>query len=458
MERKDLIILFIIIFLLIIILGLGLYGYYVVLNTELFYEGILIDGIDISLMTKDEALNLVKDIKEKELDNNFMKIYGDNREYSIGLRELGYKFNYSESINKAYSIGREGNIINRLKEIILTRKNPVNIPLESHYDKEQGRVIAEKIAEEINVEMEEAKFNFNNGQISITEEVVGKEVDKEELVQLINENVSNLAPIEIPIKLIPPTRTKELLERINGVIGEFSTSFKGSTPERIKNIKLSSLALSKDIIMPGEVFSFNKATGPRSKEAGYKEANVIIDGEFVPDTGGGVCQTSTTLYNAVVRADLTIVERSPHSIPIKYVPLGHDAAVAYGVLDLKFRNDFDFPIYINSKINGNQLHIQVYGDKNFKNYSINLDSEIVEELPMEEEFIVDKNLAPRTKKLFQEGRVGYRVNTYKSTIKNGKLVERKLITRDLYKPRKQVYLIGEGLAGEGEGEDTGEED
>lgn len=442
--KKASIIIFFIIILIVGIVGLGIYGYYTVLNTDLFYEGIMVDGVDISLMTREEALNIIRQKNEDRLDERNMRIYGDNKEYNINLRELGYYFDYDKAIEEAYAIGREGNIINRIKEIISIKKTGTAISLETDYDRSKINPIVKNIAEEINLDMVDAEFSFNNGNISVTEDVVGKKVNEEELIELINKNIEELKPIEIPIEKIMPNRTKAELSRVNGIIGEFSTSFKGSSKERIENIRLSSKALSKGIIMPGETVSFNELTGPRSKGAGYQEANVIIKGEFVPDTGGGVCQTSTTLYNALVRADLTIVQRSHHSIPIKYVPIGQDAAVAYGVLDLKFRNDFDFPIYIDSKIIGDRVHIYIYGDKNAKNYSVSLESETIETIPPKEEIVVDKSLDPGTKKVVQEGRAGYKVNTYKSIIKNGKVVEKTLITKDFYKPRDYVLLVGEG--------------
>ena len=399
--------------------------------------------MDIGLMTKEEALNIIKEKNEKRLDGKNMKIYWEDKEYNINLRELGYYYDYNKAIDEAYSIGREGNIINRVKEIISVKRDGVVIPLETHYDRDKINIIVENIAEEINIDMVDAQFNFNSGNIKVSDDVIGKKVKEEELIELINKNIENLNPIEIPIEKIMPNRTREQLSRINGIIGEFSSSFKGSSKGRIENIRLSSKALSKGVIMPGDTVSFNELTGPRSKSAGYQEANVIIKGEFVSDTGGGVCQTSTTLYNALLRADLSIIQRSPHSIPIKYVPLGQDAAVAYGVLDLKFRNDFDFPVYIDSKIIGDRVHIYIYGDKNAKNYNVSLDSEIIETIPPKEEIIVDKNLAHGTKKVVQQGRTGYKVNTYKSIIKNGKVVNKTLITKDFYKPKNHVFLVSE---------------
>ena len=292
--------------------------------------------------------------------------------------------------------------------------------------------------------MKEAQFHFNNGNITITDEVVGKKVKQGELVKLIEENIYDSYPIEIPVEIIYPTKTRELLSRINGVIAEYSTSFKGSKKERIENIKISSQALSKEIIMPGEIFSFNEVVGPRKKEFGYKEANVIKNGEFIPDVGGGVCQTSTTLYNALLLADVDIIERSPHSIPVKYVNLGQDAAVSYGYLDLKFENNFDFPLFIHSRIIENRLHIYVYGDKTSKNYSVKIEPKIVEIIEPKKEIIKDNTLKPGIKKLVQDGRKGYKVNTYKHIIKNGKVVETKLISQDFYKPRNFIYRVGVG--------------
>lgn len=442
-----------------IVLGLGTYGYYKVLSTDKIYEGVSVDEFDLSYLTKEEALKLIKSKREQELDEKNMILSHGDKVYDINIRQFDFKYDYDSAIDKAYSVGREGNIIARVKEIIVTRKDGVKIKLNSSYNKEKIHKITEGIAQEIDLEKEEAQFHFNNGNIDITDEVVGKKVKQEELAQLIEKNIYELGPIEIPVDIIHPTRTRELLSRINGVIAEYSTSFKGSNKERIENILISSKALSNNIIMPGDVFSFNEVVGPREKKFGYKEANVIIKGEFTPDVGGGVCQTSTTLYNALLLANVDIVERSPHSIPVKYVNIGQDAAVAYGFLDLKFKNNFDFPLYIHSRVTGDRLHIYIYGDRNAKDYSVKIESEILETIEPEEERVEDATLAPGTKELVQQGRTGYKVHTYKHIIKNGKVIDTKLITKDFYKPRNFIYRIGPSIPGEsGEEEAIGEDD
>lgn len=441
-KNKKIIILSLFIILLVTILGLGIYGYYKVLDTDLIYEGIQIDELNIGFKTKEETLRLLKDKKENLIDENSMTLTYGEEEYNITLRELGFYFDYNKAVDKAYLIGREGNIIERIKEIIATKKEGVKLELESNYDEKTIESIVDTIAEEINLEMVEAGFDFNYGNPIVSEETIGKDVKKEELIKSINENVYTLNPIEIPVENIMPGKTKEVLSRVNGVIGEYSTSFKTSSPGRIENIKISSNAIKGNLIMPGETFSFNQTTGPRESGLGYQEANVIIEGELTPGVGGGVCQTSTTLYNALLLSDVTITERSPHSIPANYVKYGQDAAVAYGYLDLKFRNDFEFPVYIDSKVVDKQVYMYVYGDRNTKNYRVQIDPEIVETIQAKEELIQDKNLGPGTKKLVQSGRTGYKVNTFKSIIKDGKVISKDMITKDFYRPRNFIYRIG----------------
>lgn len=368
-------------------------------------------------------------------------VYGD-KEYNINLGELGFYFEYEKAIDEAYSIGREGNVFKRLKDIIKTKKDGIQITLNSDYGKEKIDNIVDIISEEIDIDVKEAEFHFNNGNIKVTDDVVGKKVKREELAQLIDDNVYILNNIEIPVEDIMPNKTKAVLSRVSGVIGEFSTSFKGSSSDRIENIRISSKAISNKLIMPGEIVSFNETTGPREKKFGYKEATVIIEGDFTPGVGGGVCQTSTTLYNALLLANVTILERSHHSIPAKYVKFGQDAAVSYGYMDLKFRNDFDYPIYINSRVAGDRIYFYIYGDRNAKDYTVRIDSETIETIVPKEETIVDNSLEPGTKEVVQRGRTGYKVNTYKSIIRNGKVISKDLITRDFYKPRNFIYRVG----------------
>lgn len=430
--------------LLILFIGLGvvLYQLNEILESPLIYQGVKIENIPVSGVTKDQASKKVKDKMEKDIDGKIMTLTYHDKEYKVNIRELGFKYDYEKALKEAYQLGRKGKRIDRLKFIKDLKDNPVNIDLESSYDKSLANNIVGPIEAEINRDKIESTFKFNGGDFIVSDHQVGKVVNIEELIGLINNNIYDLKPIEIPVEDIHPTRTKELLTRINGVIGDYRTAFPTSTPGRKENIRISAAAMEKDIIMPGQTVSFNDLTGPRSIANGYKDSTVIVAGDYTSGVGGGVCQTSTTLYNALLQADMTIVQRSPHSIPAKYVPYGQDAAVAYGYLDLKFRNDYDFPIYIKSIYTGNELTFKIYGDQNAKNYLVKIQPETVEVIEPKTETIVDNSLAVGQKEVVQYGRTGYKVHTYKSKVKNGEVISRELITKDHYKSRNTVYRVG----------------
>jgi len=419
---------------------------YSLLDRDLIYKGVKIDQFDVSNMTRDEALNLLKNKKEKDKNKTIKLTYNDSL-FKFSLCDFGFEYDYQKTVDKAYRIGRVGNIFTRIIDIVSTSIKGIDIQLETSYDRDKIEHIAEVICQQINVEPRDAEINLKDGSIQIINEVVGKKVKRQELIKAIEGNMLKQDTIQIPVKSIIPKITGDLLSRINGIIGNFSTSFKGSSQNRIENIKLSANAIKGTLLLPGESMSFNETTGPRREEFGYKESNVIIEGEYTPGVGGGVCQTSTTLYNALLLADVTILERYPHSIPPEYIALGKDAAVAYGYLDLKFRNDFDYPIYIDANIVGDRLYFCIYGDLKERDFAVKVESEIVEVIEPKEETIFDEGLEAGNRIIISKGRRGYKVNTYKYIIKNGQFISKELISQDYYRPQNYVYKVG-GAQGE----------
>jgi len=441
--KKNLIIFLSIVFVIsAIALGGAFYIYKNILNIDTIYKGVTIDNLDVSRKTMEQALEYIKEIKTKEIKGKHMNLIYGERTYKISLADLGFSYDYDEAVKKAIKLGREGNFLKRLRDIAKI-KGGVNIPLRSFYSLEKAETIVNAISKEINTEAKDAEIRLVNGKINIIDHEIGKRVLKEDLLGLIDHNINKLEDITIPVEDVIPAVTNKLLARINGIIGEYSTSFKGSSKNRIENIRLSANAISNKLILPGEEFSYNKATGPRTAESGYREANVIIGGELTPDIGGGVCQTSTTLYNALLLADLTILERHNHSIPVGYVPIGQDAAVAYGYLDLKFKNPFDFPIFLHTKLTGDRLYVYIYGDKNVKDYTVKITSQIVETIQPKTEIIFDSSMEPGENILIQKGRTGYKVVTYKSIIKDGKVVSKEQITKDHYRKKDYIYKAGQ---------------
>ena len=420
-------------------------GYYIydhTINIDKIYSGVMIEDLDLGLLTKEEALIRLKEIKGSEIINKKMRLSDGNTEYEVSLMELGFSYEYNKAIDDAYEFGRDGNIISRYREIKEIGKSGRIVELESKYDRSKIETIARHISKDLSIESKDAIFNFNGGNITITEEIIGKKVDTSKLVEFIEKNIYVLEDIIIPIDIEEPKYTKAYFGKINGIIGDYSTSYQGSGVGRTQNIKLSAGSINGILLHPGEVLSYNETTGPRQKKFGYEEAPVIVNGELTPGIGGGVCQTSTTLYNAALYADLTILERAPHSIPPSYIAKGRDAAVATGYLDLRFKNDHDFPIYISSYTEGNKVFFNIYGDKNSKDYQIKIDTVLTETIPYKVQENLDESLESSARKLVQEGRSGYKVKTFRSIIKDGKEIEKIQISSDYYREKDYIYLVG----------------
>ena len=427
------------------LLGGGYYLYENTINTNAIYKGISIDNYDVGGMSKEKAIEFLK--AQKEIDDNeksFNLLYED-KSYHVSIKDIGYSYGYEQIVEEAYDLGREGNLIERYKTIKEIEKNGKQLFMEPEYDRDLVLKLVEDIEKDLNKDSVDAVFDFNNGKFKISDERIGIKTDESKLINLLIDNMYEMEDITIPVEIIEPKVTKAMLSRINGVIGEFSTSFQGSASGRIKNVELSSKAMSNLLIMPGHEVSYNNTLGPVQAKYGYMEAPVIVNGELTPGMGGGVCQSSTTLYNALLLADMTIVERHPHSIAAAYVPKGTDGAVASGYLDLKFRNDYDFPVYTYSKIVGNRVYFYIYGDTTVKNYTVKIEPQLIETIPYKEKEIYDATLEPGAREMTQEGRNGYKVKTYKSIIKNGKVIDRKQITYDYYREKDFIYKVGPEL-------------
>lgn len=430
------------------IILLGALSYFYInnkLNSGYFYEGIYVDGIELSGYSRDEAINLLKDKKQKEIEAKKMKILSDRNkefEFTLSLKDLGYDYNYEKAVEEAHNVGREGNFIERYRFIRNLLKDPLNIELVYYYDPNSIDKYVDEISETLYEEPKDATLKFDGTKFHITDEVVGYEVNKGKLKSMIESNIDQLNDIYVPYDEIKPKTTAKLYNKVNGLLAHFSTSFKSSASGRINNIRLSANSFKGLIVLPGEVVSYNETTGPRSSKNGYEDAPVIVNGELTPGIGGGVCQTSTTLYNALLLADLEILERHPHSIPPAYVPKGTDAAVAGTYYDLVFKNNFDFPIYIDTKIIDKTVHFYIYGDAANRDYKIKIGTKLLETIPYKTVEKLNPNLEPGTKELIQEGRNGYKVSTYKYKIVNGNIVETVKISSDYYKEKDYIYEVG----------------
>ena len=245
--------------------------------------------------------------------------------------------------------------------------------------------------------------------------------------------------------------TKQENLRKTQQLSRFSTSIASSSLDRKSNVKLALKAFNGLVVKPNQTISFNQTTGKRTKEKGYKDAHIILDGLFVDGTGGGVCQSSTTLYNALLLADnVEIIEANRHSMPVSYVKLGFDAMVAYGSSDLKFKNIGENPIYIRTFANTNdEVVVEIYGEKVDDSLTKKRRTEILKEIKSKGDITKNDTSSEYADLMDENGfyrqkasKDGIEVQTYLDYYKNNELIQSKKIRHTTYPPQQGIVYKG----------------
>lgn len=247
--------------------------------------------------------------------------------------------------------------------------------------------------------------------------------------------------MEIPLTLHAPDVTVKSLqaEGIERKIIEFSTYLGASGPGRVHNVTSAAKAVDGMILKPGDEFNYAEVVERAQDKYGFKEAPVIVSGKLVPGIGGGICQVSSTIYNAVLLTGLEVTERRNHSLPVNYLPKGQDATFAEGYINFRFRNNTGKHLLIRSEVNGKTLTLKFFGTFP-KNTVYSLESQTVQSIPAPLKYVRDTSLASGNHRVIQNGKPGYVVETYRVKKVDGKITERERISRDIY--RGQSTIIG----------------
>jgi len=194
--------------------------------------------------------------------------------------------------------------------------------------------------------------------------------------------------------------------------------------------------------MPGDEFSFNKIVGPTTPGKGFEYAKVIKNGTFVDEIGGGVCQVSSTLYNAVLKSNLDITERRNHSKIISYVPMGQDAMISYGISDFKFKNNFNYPVFLETIVQNKEITFNMFSNEEGLGPQYEIKNEIAKEIKPKKEIIYDYSLSEGRIIIEQNGKSGYIVNTYRVRHDNGQIVEKILVGESIYAGKNTIVRMG----------------
>ncbi|MDF2532175.1 MAG: VanW family protein, partial [Clostridia bacterium] len=235
---------------------------------------------------------------------------------------------------------------------------------------------------------------------------------------------------------------KSDLAVIQDKLGEFSTKFNAADVDRSTNIKVATNSTNNVLIRPGEVYSVNETLGPRLAKYGYKDAKVIINNELVPGIGGGVCQVSSTLYNAVLLSNLKVIERKNHSLTLSYVGLGRDATISGDYIDFKFMNNTNYPIYIYGEVKGSWVKFTVFGKNEHPGRMVKVNSEVIKTLPPTIKIIEDPTLPVGTEIEEKKAHTGYVVTTQRVVYENGKEILRESLGTSNYRVVNGVKRVG----------------
>ena len=448
-------------------------------NSDKIISGIYIKNVNVSGLTKQEAIAKVNNELEKYMDDSLVLVHNEYRT-EISLEQLEANFDVESAVNAAYSVGKTKNIFkdgvkilhtmfsninidpvlnineNVLRERIsgITSELPDTIIQSSYYidgnnlvitKGRKGYVVSESkmfnicrneiqklsfIGKEINIEVEEqqpqeidlskiheelykepvnAYYTTDPYTVHPSEDGVDFKISMEEAENLLQKDQEEYV---IPLKVTVPEITTKMIgtEAFPDLISEFSTKYSQSQKDRTTNLKLAAEKINGTVLMPGEVFSYNTVVGKRTIDAGYKEAKIYVNGEVVDGLGGGICQVSSTLYNAVLYANLEIVERRNHQFVPSYAGAGLDATVVYGSIDFQFKNTRNYPIKIQCSVDRGICNFQIYGLKEETEYEVN----------------VWANVISRSKTAIKS-------KTYRQLKLNGEVVSTQLLSSDTYK-------------------------
>lgn len=248
----------------------------------------------------------------------------------------------------------------------------------------------------------------------------------------------------IPLKVLSPKVTTNQIgtEAFPDLLGSFTTKFSTSNVNRSTNIRLASQKINGIVIMPGETFSYNQTVGKRTAAAGFKSAAVYAGGKVTTGIGGGICQVSSTLYNAVLLANLEIVERQNHGFNPGYVKAGTDATVSWGGPDFKFKNNRNYPIKVVCYVNGGTIYSQIFGLKGENEYEVIIEATITSYIPFKTITENDNTLEVGQTKVLESGSSGCRTVTYKVLKQNGQVISRTLLSKDTYNPHHKIVAVG----------------
>lgn len=355
-------------------------------------------------------------------------VENDNSKLIITSGKEGVKVDEKKLLEEIYKVLDENTDDEQKIEIPVVQDIPEKINIE-------------KIHDEIYKEVKDAYYTKD--PFTIHPEENGIDFDVEAAKAMLQEEKPEY---EIALKITKPKKTVKDIgtEAFPDLLATFSTNYQASNVSRTTNLKLASNKINGTVILPNEEFSYNKVVGERTISAGYKMAATYSNGQVVDGLGGGICQISSTLYDAVVMANLNVTTRRNHQFVTSYVPAGKDATVVWGAQDFKFVNSRKYPVRIVATVEGGVATVQIWGIKEEVEYNISIETKKVATIEYTTQYVQDASLPVGQQKVIQAGNNGRKVEAYKVTKLNGQVVSTTLLSRDTYNAMKRIVHVGAG--------------
>lgn len=423
-----------------------------ILNQETIYPGVTVDGLDVGGLSREEALVLLRENEKNILPRDGILLKTPLKQYRLPLKDIQYKAEYGKALDVAYAKGREGNFLQRLREIRILRKQGLQIVAEMCYDKEKTVKILESIRQDTDQKPINASIKVKSGRINITPHQMGYMMDVALSVSRVEESLlqRTLHDVELCVVELTPDIPTQMLDQISTRLAGFQTTFNTANEGRVHNIKTACSKIDQKVLLPGEVFSMDKMLGDRTEKNGYRQAKVIVNNELVDGLGGGICQVTSTVYNAVLLSGLQVVERRNHTLPLSYIGVGRDATISQGYIDFKFKNNNSYTIVIEARITGNQVSVAIWGRKPQTGNSYRIRTKIIERTEAKGvEIVQDPTLKPGEQVVVREAVPGCRVEVYRDTLDpTGKVINTEKISVDRYLPQKKRMKVSPIAAGD----------
>lgn len=433
--------------LLFVVIYIAMYRYVNKTDAGVIHDHIYIGEVDVSGMDEEKAKQALL-AKVDGYGNVKATIKVGEESAKVTLQELGLSMdNVDKTVKQAISYGKEGSVWKRWNQIRKLKKENKVFDDDFVLDTEKtSAVIAEK-AQPLEVRAQNATIRHTGNGFEITDEVEGTVIDTEASIQKLTEYLNkewdyNDLEFETTQTVEEPEIRRADLESIQDELGSFYTA--AGSGSRVKNIERATELINGKVLMPGETYSVEQATLPYTEENGYVSGSAYENGQVVQNIGGGLCQVSTTLYNAVLYAELEIVTRSAHSMIVTYVDPSRDAAIAEGLKDLQFKNSYDTPVLIEGYLDSsNNLWFHIYGKETRpENRSVEYESETLEVIDYTTKYVADSSLT-----LGEMNSEGSKINgrvakLWKVVYEDGKEVSRKVMNNSSYNASELKITVG----------------